>query len=131
RGVQLAFQPSAEARVSGDPELIDRIVTNLLDNATKFTPRGGSVHVELETVGGEHLVHVRDDGPGIPCEAQARVFDRFFRADEARTRAIGASSGAGLGLSIAWRIARAHGGRLELTSSDVSGTVFTLALPAA
>jgi heavy metal sensor kinase len=131
RGVTLAFQPSVEARASGDPELIDRIVTNLLDNATKFTPRGGSVHVGLETVGDEHRVRVRDDGPGIPCEAHGRVFDRFFRADAARTRSATSSSGAGLGLSIAWRIARAHGGRLELTSSDESGTVFTLSLPAA
>jgi two-component system OmpR family sensor kinase len=131
RGVVLAFQPSVEARCSGDAELIGRIVTNLLDNATKFTPRGGLVCVELEANGDQHLVRVRDDGPGIPTEAQAHVFDRFFRADESRTRSSSAPSGAGLGLSIAWRIAQAHGGRLELTRSDASGTVFTLMLPAA
>jgi two-component system OmpR family sensor kinase len=59
------------------------------------------------------------------------VFDRFFRADPSRTRSSSAPNGAGLGLSIAWRIAQAHGGRLELTRSDASGTVFTLVLPAA
>jgi heavy metal sensor kinase len=130
RGLSLTFQPSVEARCSGDPALIDRVVTNLLDNATKYTPRGGAVRVELETCDGRHLVRVRDDGPGIPTEAQSRVFDRFFRADEARTRPGTKTGGAGLGLSIAWRIARAHGGDLVLTSSNERGSVFTLALPA-
>jgi len=130
RGLSLTFQPSLEARCSGDPELIARVITNLLDNATKYTPRGGSVRVELESRGDRYLVSVRDDGAGIPPEAQARVFDRFFRADEARTRDPAGTGGAGLGLSIAWRIARAHGGDLVLTSTGAHGTVFTLALPA-
>jgi signal transduction histidine kinase len=130
RGVSLMFQPSAEARCSGDPELIERVITNLLDNATKYTPRGGAVRVELDSADGQHLVRVCDDGSGIPGDAQAHVFDRFFRADAARTRSAGAPNGAGLGLSIAWRIARAHGGNLELTRSDARGTVFTLTLPA-
>jgi signal transduction histidine kinase len=130
RGLSLDFSPSAEARCRGDQELLRHIIINLLDNATKYTPSGGTVRVELETIAEQHLVRVCDDGGGIPLEAQARVFDRFFRADKARTRSASAPSGAGLGLSIAWRIARAHGGRLELTSSDARGTVFTLALPA-
>jgi heavy metal sensor kinase len=130
RGLSLSFVPVAEARCSGDPELLTRVLTNLLDNATKFTPRGGSVDVVLETEGDRHRVRVRDDGTGIPVEAQPFVFDRFFRADEARTRSTSRPSGAGLGLSIAWQIARAHGGTLELTSSDERGSVFTLTLPA-
>ena len=130
RGLSLSFVPIVEARCSGDPELVDRVLTNLLDNATKYTPHGGSVCVELETDGERHLVRVRDDGAGIPVEAQPFVFDRFFRADEARTRSTSKPSGAGLGLSIAWQIVRAHGGTLELTSSDTRGTVFTVMLPA-
>lgn len=129
-GITLAFNPSVEARCSGDPVFVDRIVTNLVDNAIKYAPRGSTVSLELETIGGTHLVRVRDDGPGIPLEAQSHVFDRFFRADQARTRPASAAGGAGLGLSIAWRIARAHGGTLVLTRSDDRGTVFTLTLPA-
>jgi heavy metal sensor kinase len=129
RGVRLSFLPNVEARFSGDPVLIDRVITNLLDNAIKFGRRGGSVWVALETDGKSHTVSVRDDGSGIPLEAQPHVFDRFFRADAARTRSA-ATGGAGLGLSIAWRIARAHGGNLVLTSSNQSGTEFTFMLPA-
>jgi signal transduction histidine kinase len=130
RGLTLQFLPSVEARCRADPDLIHRVITNLLDNATKYTPRGGSVLVELETQPPWHLVRVSDDGVGIPLEAQPRVFDRFFRADESRTRWDANGGGAGLGLSIALGIARAHGGNLELTSSSDAGTVFTLTLPA-
>ena len=129
RGITLTFHPATEARCSGDPVLIDRIVTNLLDNAIKYGARGGTVLMELGTVGMSHVVRVTDDGVGIPAEAQAHVFDRFFRADAARTRSA-ETGGAGLGLSIAWRIARAHGGDLTLTASGIAGTVFTLVLPA-
>ena len=131
RGLSLTFHPSSEAHCRADPELIDRVITNLLDNAIKYTPRGGSVAVEIETVGNCHVVRVTDDGTGIPAAAQLRVFDRFFRADEARARPETQGGGAGLGLSIAWEIARAHGGDLLLTSSSGRGTVFTLTLPKA
>ena len=129
-GIAIAFHPGAEARCAGDPALIDRIVTNLLDNAIKYSARGSSVLVELATWNGLHRVRVLDHGSGIPIEAQPHVFDRFFRADPSRTRSSG-TGGAGLGLSIAWRIARAHGGNLELVSSDATGTIFQLTLPAA
>ena len=129
RGITLAFQPALEAPVHGDRDMIDRVIMNLLDNATKYTPRGGAVRVELERSGDEWLVRVSDNGSGVPVEAQAHVFDRFYRADEARTRPDGSTGGAGLGLSIAWEIARAHGGRVELASSGASGSVFTLTLP--
>jgi signal transduction histidine kinase len=87
------------------------------------------VTVELTGDADGFLVRVRDTGGGIPAEDQPHVFDRFYRADQARTRTLSRSSGAGLGLSIAWRIARAHDGCLELTSSGPTGTVFTLTLP--
>jgi heavy metal sensor kinase len=129
RGVSLEFVPVVEAPCTGDPELIEHAVTNLLDNATKFTPAGGTVSVELSEEADRFLVRVRDTGRGIPAEDQSHIFDRFYRADQARTRTPSQTSGAGLGLSIAWRIARAHDGRLELTSSGPTGTVFTLSLP--
>ena len=131
REVSLEFVPLVEARCSGDPELIEHAVTNLLDNATKFTPAGGSVTVELTEDASGFLVHVRDTGPGIPAEDQSHVFDRFYRVDRARTRSRSRRGGAGLGLSIAWRIARAHDGCLRLTSSGPTGTIFTLAIPRA
>jgi heavy metal sensor kinase len=130
RGVGLSFHPTVEARCSGDPLLIDRIITNLVDNAIKYVPSGSEVRVEMESTRDLHLVRVCDNGTGIPLEAQQRVFDRFFRADAARTRSSTTPGGAGLGLSIAWRIARAHGGDLQLTSSGANGTTFTLTLPA-
>jgi heavy metal sensor kinase len=130
RGLELTFYPSAEARCSGDPVLVDRIITNVLDNAIKYVPPHGSVLVELESSAGHHVVRFVDDGTGIPLEAQPHVFDRFYRADAARTRSAGAPGGAGLGLSIARSIAQAHHGSLELTSSSEHGTVFTLTLPA-
>jgi heavy metal sensor kinase len=128
KGMTIAFNPTVEARCSGDPLLIDRIITNLLDNAIKYGAPGCSVVIELETSWAWHMVRVSDNGPGIPADAQAHIFARFFRADAARTRSA-SPGGAGLGLSIAWRIARAHGGDLTLTSSSETGSVFTLTLP--
>jgi heavy metal sensor kinase len=131
RGLAVEFRPAAEARCEGDAALVERVVTNLLDNAIKYTPRGGVVRVELEASDATHAVRVSDTGMGIPAEARGRVFDRFFRADAARTRSETALNGAGLGLSIARQIAVAHGGTLELVATGPGGTVFELTLPAA
>jgi two-component system, OmpR family, sensor kinase len=131
RGVALEFHPAAEARCVGDAALVGRVVTNLLDNALKYTPAGGAVHVELEAADARHVVRVIDSGIGIPEGARSRVFDRFFRADSARTRSETALDGAGLGLSIAREIVRAHGGTLDLVASRPGRTEFALALPAA
>jgi len=81
-------------------------------------------------VGNEYILRIADTGPGIPTDLQARIFERFFRADKARSRSEGDTGGAGLGLSIARWIAEAHHGRLELTRSDASGTTFTAHIPA-
>ncbi len=129
RGVRIEFTPDAEARCMGDPMLLDRLITNLLDNAIKHTPSGGMVRVEVARTGDECVVRVIDTGSGIPHDAQPHIFDRFFRAEAARTRSDRDESGGGLGLSIAWQIARAHGGELNLVHSDVRGTEFALSLP--
>lgn len=111
--------------VPGDPGLLGRVVGNLLENAAKFSPRGGLIRVEIAGTP-EVTVTVRDQGPGIPDEHVPRLFTRFFRGDPARPRA----PGTGLGLAIARAGAEAHGGRLEFIGND-PGAVFRLSLPVA
>jgi len=112
--------------VSGDDELLKRMLLNLLDNAVKYTPEGGQIAVELAAPNGHARIVVRDTGVGIPAEDQARVFDRFYRVDKARSRALG---GAGLGLSIADFVVKAHGGKISVQSSVGRGSEFIVELP--
>lgn len=128
--IALASEVTEELPIRADEGLLRRMVLNLLDNAIKYTPRGGRVTVSCERAGNEYALSVRDTGPGIAPELREKVFERFFRADKARTRAEGDGVGAGLGLSIARWIAEAHNGRLVLARSDASGSVFTAYLPA-
>jgi heavy metal sensor kinase len=109
----------------GDEGLLRRLLLNLLDNAIKHTPPGGSITVRAARRDEVYVLEVTDTGSGIPPEAHARIFDRFFRLD----RAAGAGAGAGLGLAIGRWIAEAHGGRLELVRSDRSGSTFAVTLP--
>jgi len=105
-------------------------VQNLLDNAMRHSPPGATVRLALECIAREYRITVTDQGPGIPADAQPRLFERFFRADGARTRDhAGSAGGAGLGLSIARWAAEAHGGRLDLVRSGPAGTVFAVILP--
>ena len=106
--------------VFGEPQLLERAVTNLLDNAAKWSPPEGTVHVRL--AGGE--LTVRDEGPGIDAADLPHIFDRFYRSSEARTL-----PGSGLGLSIVRRAAERHGGTVEVESPPGEGTTFTLTLP--
>ena len=129
RGVRVELRQMVQAPFTGDPDLLGRVMLNLLDNAIKYSPAGGLVEVELAHVGGDYAISVVDEGPGVPAELRERVFERFFRADSARARAdVTATEGAGLGLAIARRIAIAHGGRLELAESRPGWTEFRLML---
>jgi two-component system, OmpR family, sensor kinase len=119
-----------ELPIRADEGLLRRMILNLLDNAIKYTPSGGYVTVSCARAGNEYALSVKDTGPGIPAELQEKVFERFFRADKARTRTEGDGVGAGLGLSIARWIAEAHCGRLILAQSDSTGSTFTAFLPA-
>jgi two-component system OmpR family sensor kinase len=133
KSITLAVEPSGELPICGDESLLSHMLLNLLDNAIKYTPAGGKIMVAASATAGGTQVAVTDNGPGIAMEFQPRIFERFFRADQARTRANstpGSTSGAGLGLSIAKWIAEAHHGTLVLTRSDANGTVFTVSLPA-
>jgi len=119
-----------EAPMRGDADLLGRIVLNLLDNAIKHAPAGGTVAISMARQNGTVDVSVVDSGPGIPAEAVDRLFERFFRVEASRTRhEDGDTGGAGLGLAIARRISEAHGGRLDLVSSRPGHTEFRLTLP--
>jgi signal transduction histidine kinase len=106
------------------------MLLNLLDNAVKHTPAGGQVRLRLGRADSNYSVVVADTGTGIPLEAQPHIFERFYRADKARSRAANGNGGAGLGLSIARWIAEAHGGSLTLQHSDTTGSQFRVTLPA-
>jgi signal transduction histidine kinase len=106
------------------------MILNLLDNAIKYTLDGGHVGVMCRREGENYVLSITDTGAGIPADLQSRIFERFFRADKARSRAENDNGGAGLGLSISRWIAEAHQGRLELTRSDSTGSTFTAYLPA-
>lgn len=116
--------PDIEFR--GDEELLRRMILNLLDNAIKYTPPGGMVRINLDETPTHIQFRVSDNGIGIPAEAAAQVFDRFYRVDKARSRAEG---GSGLGLPIVKWVAEAHQGTVWLESRLGKGSQFTIELP--
>ena len=133
RDVTIDHDLVAEAAYTGDAELLQRMVLNLLDNAIKHSGPGAVVVVRLERAAGGYRLSVADSGPGIPHEARARIFDRFYRAEPAEPIAGGSGgatgSGAGLGLAIARWVASIHGGTLDLARSTTSGSEFLVTLP--
>ena len=131
RELILECEATTEMPLRGDENLLRQMLLNLLDNAIKHTPRGGSVTVKCVKDKRNYILTVTDTGAGIPLQAQPHIFERFYRADTARLRQTDSEgSGAGLGLSIAHWIAVAHNGRLELLRSDADGSVFAATLPA-
>jgi heavy metal sensor kinase len=129
KGIRLNQSDLPEMLCHGDEGLLRQMLMNLLGNAIKHTPSGGEITISVDRENGQYLISVADTGTGIPVEAQPHVFERFFRADKARSRAQD-GGGAGLGLAIARWIAEAHKGRLELKHSDMTGSVFIASLPA-
>jgi heavy metal sensor kinase len=125
RGQILSIDGDASIHVEADGVILRQVVINLLDNAIKYSPQGGLISVRVvRSDSGSACVEVEDCGPGIPPEHRDKVFDRFYRIDEARSREAG---GAGLGLALAKWGAEAHGGRLELDSTN-TGCIFRLVL---
>ena len=116
--------PNSEVSVTFDRDRIRQVASILLDNAIKYTPRGGNVAVWVREEKGRAFLKVSDTGVGIPEEKLPLVFERFYRLDSARTE-----GGAGLGLSIARQVAEAHGGDIEVRSTPGEGSTFTLILP--
>jgi len=115
--------------VLGDAPHLERMLMNLINNAFKHAPAGSTVHVTLRAEDERAHLIVRDEGPGIPKEKQERIFDRFFRADDARARREG--EGAGLGLAICHRIVEAHDGLIWVESEPGKGAAFHVVLPLA
>jgi len=127
KGVRLKLEnDSTSIALNADEELIKRMILNLLDNAVKYTPEGGEISLALEKHNGSAEIVVRDTGIGLSQTDQQRVFDRFYRVDKARSRALG---GAGLGLSIVRSIVEAHGGNITIDSTPRHGSTFTVSLP--
>jgi signal transduction histidine kinase len=127
--ISLTFDEAPESPIRADESLLRRMLLNLLDNAIKYTPDFGRITVACRPSGQEYAVSIADTGIGIPAELRPRIFERFFRADKARSRSESDGGGAGLGLAISRWIAEAHRGRLELTCSDSTGSTFTAYLP--
>jgi two-component system sensor histidine kinase SenX3 len=117
---------STPVRVAGSRRDLAIAVRNLLENAVRYTPRGGSIDVELTVVEGGVVLRMVDTGEGIPTRDLERVFERFYRVDSARARATG---GTGLGLSIVKHVVESHGGGVEVASELGLGSTFTVRLP--
>jgi two-component system OmpR family sensor kinase len=124
RGVSLRVD-GPEAIAVGDADRLEHAVRNLIENAIKFSPEGGEVVVTTWLADREVGVTVRDQGPGVAPDVRERIFDRFFRADPARSRSTG---GGGLGLAISREIAIAHAGRVWVDDAGARGSAFSLAL---
>ncbi len=126
-GLQFTFDGEADLPlVNVDSAEIERAVSYLLDNALSYTPAGGNIHLSTLSSGDVIQIQVRDNGPGIPKDAQASIYDFFYRADPARSTE---SGGIGMGLSLVKMVAEAHGGSIEVTSEVGAGSTFTLTLP--
>ncbi len=128
READLELRLAADDRtVLTDPRLLEMIASNLLSNAIRYTPAGGSVQFGLRRRGGELVLRVRDTGVGIAPEHQKRIFERLYRVDRTRDRATG---GSGLGLAIVRRAVQTLGGRIEVESTPGHGSEFRVMLPA-
>ena len=126
KGVSVNFAALRPVQLEADPDRLAQVVVNLVDNALRHTPAGGTVDVEVDAEGGDAILRVRDTGAGIPYKDLPLIFERFYVVDRSRARK---SSGAGLGLSIVKQIVDGHGGRVGAESLLGSGSTFTVRLP--
>jgi signal transduction histidine kinase len=125
-GHSITFHRNGGAPIDVDDEALGRALSNLLDNAVKYSPPGSPIDVDLHERGGLVFISVRDRGIGIPAHEQAQVFSKFFRGEQARARGI---RGTGIGLAMVAEIARAHRGRVAVESEPGEGSTFTIVLP--
>jgi two-component system sensor histidine kinase VicK len=126
--IYLDFEQDANIKINSDKDKIEQVILNILSNAIKYTDVNGEIHIEAFKDKGEAVIKISDNGIGIPEDEIKNVFERFYRVDKARSRAMG---GTGLGLSIAKQIIEEHKGRIILESSDGNGTTITIHLPIA
>jgi two-component system, OmpR family, phosphate regulon sensor histidine kinase PhoR len=126
KGVSVHLQPQRPVRVEADGERLSQVLVNLVDNALRHTPAGGTVAVEVDAAANEAILRVRDTGEGIAYRDLPHIFERFYVADRSRTRE---SGGAGLGLAIVKGIIDAHGGSISAESTLGAGTSVTIRIP--
>lgn len=127
-GLDVGVEADEDARVAGDAESLRQIISNLVDNAIKYTPAGGRIEVRVAEAENSVVIEVSDTGIGIPAESRDRVFERFYRVDAARSREMG---GTGLGLSIVRHLAESMGGAVSVSSQIGVGSTFRVELPSA
>ncbi len=125
-GIEINLTMHDEIKLNADALKLQQVIYNVIDNAIKYTPRGGEVETELTRVGKKAVIRISDTGIGIPAADLPHIFDRFYRVDKARSRATG---GTGLGLSIVKQIVQLHGGNITATSVEGKGTSFEIELP--
>ena len=125
-GIEINLEARDEIKIRGDALKLQQVIYNVIDNAIKYTPRGGEVETSLGRAGRKAVIRISDTGIGIPADDLPHIFDRFYRVDKARSRATG---GTGLGLSIVKQIVQMHGGNITATSIEGKGTTFEIELP--
>ncbi len=126
KSIALAVDCDPQLAADINPSLLEQAVTNLIDNAVKYSPEGASVEVTAVEENGDVVIRVVDHGAGIEPRHLSRLFERFYRADPGRSRQLG---GTGLGLAIAKHIALAHGGSISVKSKVGEGSTFSIRLP--
>ena len=126
KSISVRIQAGLGVEVAGDRVRLQQVVVNLIDNSIKYTPKGGTIEVRVGREGNNAVLEVSDNGLGIPAHDLPHVFERFYRADKARSRA---SGGAGLGLSIVKAICSAHHGDIQVSSQEGKGSTFRVELP--
>jgi two-component system OmpR family sensor kinase len=126
KSIGLRIHAESGVQVLGDRIRLQQVIVNLIDNSIKYTPVGGLIEVRVGREGNTAVLEVSDNGPGIPLHALPHVFERFYRADKARSRA---SGGAGLGLSIVKAICAAHSAEVKFSSREGRGSCFRVELP--
>ena len=126
KGILFRSNVAADIYVEGDRSRLQQVIVNLIANAIKYTPEAGEVEVSVRGNGRTAVLEVSDNGVGISAQALPHVFERFYRADKARSRN---SGGAGLGLAIVKAICTAHGAEIKVSSQEGHGSRFTVELP--
>jgi signal transduction histidine kinase len=128
RNQRLAVNVADHVMISVDRLVLREAITNIVDNAIKYSPPGSTIDISVRTMDGHAIVAVADEGPGIAPEYRERIFDRFFRVDEARSRERG---GTGLGLAIAKWAVEINGGQISVEPRPTGGSIFRIVLPLA
>jgi signal transduction histidine kinase len=128
KGQDLTLSGGEPVTVQADEGTLRLALVNVLDNAVKYAPAGGTIDVGVRAGNGQVLIEVADNGPGVPAAHVGRIFERFYRVDQSRS---GESGGTGLGLAIAKWAVEVNGGRIEYAARDGGGSLFRLVLPVA